>query len=144
MLQPTDQDYDNILHDILLSNTDKVHAQGIYKKNIHLDRVLISLIFNTLIEYKLIINQSNHNYEMYSLTPLGHNIAKTSSFTEFKQAEQIRVDSLARRDALELRQLEQSVLINKYQFWFMIFGAIGGVISFIYITCQFIIQLTTL
>ena len=144
MLQPTDHDYENILRDIVLANTNIVNANIIYKKHIHLNRFFVKLILDVLIEYRLIKNESNHNYEMYSVTPLGYNVVKTSNFTDFKIEEQMKVDALARRSNLELKQLEQSVLINRYQFWFMIIGAIGGVISFIYITCQFIIQLTSL
>lgn len=144
MLQPTDHDYDNILRDIVLASTIKVHAESIYKKHIHLNRFFVKLILDILMEYKLIKDESNHNYEMYSVTPLGYNVVKTSNFTEFKKDEEIKLSSLARRNELELKQLEQSVIINKYQYWFMIIGAVGGVISFIYVTCQFIIQLTSL
>ena len=95
---------------------------------------------------ELLVNEGLFHYvksNAYSpfvmLTSLGQKVAfSDGGYREFKEKDLTALATAERKEALELQNLEQSVRINKFQFWIMMLGAIGGFISFLFLVYQFL------
>lgn len=96
-------------------------------------------IVNILVDHGLFETRESGVYSQYvMITALGEKVSRNGGFKKFKEDLDAANEREAEKDRLEMHHLRQNVRINKYQFWIMMIGAIGGFVSFAILVYQFI------
>jgi hypothetical protein len=99
----------------------------------------INQIITTLINYGIFRLENCGMYDdCVMITELGKVVARNGGFEKFHSEQVEKEISIKKREELEIKHLNQTVRINSYQFWFMMIGAAGGIVTFLILVYQFL------
>ena len=85
------------------------------------------------------IASTSKDGNVLQITQFGERIKANLGYIHFKQEQDEREEFVRQKEQLELISLQQTVRKGSWEFYFMMIGAVGGFISFIFVFIQFIV-----
>lgn len=126
-------------HDIILNAIDE---------NIQISTVELHLTYNEMVsDFNKICHDlldagyivSSRGAQMHNfltLTKVGTELKRNGGYNLMRQEQDKREKMIKDKEVLEFTALKQTVRKGSFEFYFMLFGSIGGLVSFVYVCFQ--------
>ncbi len=138
ILEPTDADFNKLFQTLTARVENPVHFNRLFTALPHLDREQVRIMLDEFVYYNLTVIDYYNATSHYTPTPMALKLGKETTYIKYRYEQESLFERRREKEELEYQNLKQSIRLSRWQFWFMIIGAGGGLIAFLVMLYQFI------